>query len=197
MLDSEPGTERAVWEGPEERTVFRVAQLELLLAVADETGAQLTSLDRLAYFDFFAANPFAVLDGEAPDKDAQDRLTLRLAGFTDGQLAYGTIGHRFTTRRQRIMHDLSLLVARDLAEVLPDRYSITPAGREFAAALGTFYAESYRTAATIVLKRLGNLSEVRLRAKAETLLGKSWLLIDFLADVEGSDATAGKVDPRA
>lgn len=189
MSEPEPelGLERTAWEGPEERTVFRVAQLALLLASAEDTGAKLTNLDRLAYFDFFAANPFIVLDGESVEKDARDRLTLRLAGFTDGQLTYGTVGHRFATRHERIRHDLALLVARGLAQALDDRYAITPSGAEFARSLKTVYAEAYRTAAVIVLKRFGGLSETRLRAKAEKLLGAPWLLIDFLADVEGVD----------
>lgn len=186
----ELGTERTAWEGPEERTVFRVSQLCLLLAATDDTSAKLTSLDRLAYFDFFAANPFVVLDGESPQRDARDRLTLRLAGFADRQLNYGTVGHRFTTRRKRIQYDFALLLSRGLAQVSSDRYAITDSGKQFANALETVYADAYRTAATIVLKRLGSLSETRLRTKAEKLLGTSWLLIDFLADVEGIDTTA-------
>lgn len=186
----ELGTERTAWEGPEERTVFRVSQLCLLLAATDETNAKLTSLDRLAYFDFFAAHPFIVLDGDSPEKDARDRLILRLEGFADRQLNYGTIGHRFTTRRKRIQYDFALLVSRGLAQVSSNHYAVTDSGKQFANALETVYADAYRTAATIVLKRLGNLSETRLRTKAEKLLGTSWLLIDFLADVEGIDATA-------
>lgn len=187
LPESEPDldTGRTAWEGPEERTVFRAAQLALLLAAAEDAGAKLTNLDRVAYFDFFAANPFIVLDGEFTEKDARDRLTLRLAGFTEGQLTYGAVGHRFVTRRERIQHDLSLLVARGLAQALPDRYAITPSGSEFANALKTVYAEAYNSAASIVFKRFGGLSETRLRAKAEKLLGAPWLLIDFLADVEG------------
>lgn len=188
-LDLELGTERTAWEGPEERTVFRVAQLCLLLSAAEESNAKLTNLDRLAYFDFFAANPFVVLDGESVEKDSRDRLTLRLSGFSDRQLNYGAVGHRFVTRRKRVQHDLAFLVARGLGQILPDRYAITESGVKFASSLTTVYADAYRTAATIVFKRLGSLSETRLRAKAEKLLGAPWLLIDFFADVEGIDAT--------
>ena len=188
-VEAELGVEQTAWEGPEERTVFRVAQLALLLSMAEECNTKLTNLDRVAYFDFFAANPFVVLDGESSEKDARDRLTLRLAGFTDRQLNYGAIGHRFTTRRERIQYDLALLVARGLAQVLPDRYAITSGGADFAQALATVYADAYRTAAGIVFKRFGNLSETRLRAKAERLLGAPWLLIDFMADVDRADAT--------
>lgn len=191
MAEAEPelGIQRTAWEGPEERRVFRVAQLVLLLAVAEENNTKLSNLDRIAYFDFFAANPFVVLDGESAEKDARDRLTLRLAGFADRQLTYGAVGHRFTTRRQRIQYDLALVVARGLVQVLPDRYAITSAGTDFANALATVYADAYRTGAAIVFKRFGGLSETRLRAKAEELLGAPWLLIDYLADVEGVDAT--------
>lgn len=188
-VETQLGVEQTAWEGPEERTVFRVAQLALLLTAAEESNTKLSNIDRVAYFDFFAANPFVVLDGESSEKDARDRLTLQLAGFTDRQLNYGAIGHRFATRRERIQYDLSLLVARGLAQVLPDRYGITPAGADFARALATVYADAYRTAANIVFKRFGNLSEARLRSKAEKLLGAPWLLIDFMADVDRVDAT--------
>lgn len=187
-LELELGTERTAWEGPEERSVFRIAQLALLLAVAEEMNAKLTNIDRVAYFDFFAANPFVVFDGESPDKDARDRLTLRLAGFNERQVTYGAVGHRFATRRKRIQHDLAMLVARGLAQVTPDSYAVTALGIEFSKALTTVYADAYRTAAVIVFRRFGGLSESRLRAKSEKLLGAPWLLIDFLADVEGIDA---------
>ena len=193
-LGTELGTGPTAWQEPEESTVFRVAQLVLLLATAEETSISVTNLDRLAYFDFFAANPFVILDGESAEKDANDRLALRLVGFTDGQVTYGSIGHRFTTRRERIRHDLALLVSRGLVQVLSDRYAITPEGAEFANELQTFYAEAYRCAARIVFKRFNGLSEKRLRLKAEKLIGKHWLLIDFLADVANEDATIGGVE---
>jgi len=77
--------------------------------------------------------------------------------------------------------------------VLQDRYAITTTGADFANTLATVYADAYRTAAGIVLKRFGGLSETRLRTKAERLLGAPWLLIDFLADVEGIDAIPREV----
>lgn len=189
LLDLEIGTERTAWEGPEERTLFRVAQLCILLSKAEESNTKLTNLDRMAYFDFFAANPFVVLDGESVEKDNHDRLTLRLLGFSDRQLNYGAVGHRFVTRRKRIQHDFAFLVARGLAQLLPDGYAITERGVKLATSLTTVYAEAYRTAASIVFRRFGKLSEKKLRAKAEKLLGAPWLLIDFFADVEEFDAT--------
>lgn len=188
MIESQPGTERTAWEGPEERTTFRLAQLSLLLTTAAHMDIRVTSLDRLAYFDFFSANPFIVLDGRNPDKDTQDRLTLHLSGFSPGQLTYGSIGHRFTTRKQRLRHDLALLVSRGLVRVSADRYSISPAGLELTSNLRTVYSDAYRTAAAIVLQRFGRMPETKLRKVAERLLGTSWLLIDFLADVDRSDA---------
>ena len=119
--ETELGTDRTAWEGPEESAVFRIAQLAILLAAAEDNNISITNLDRLAYFDFFASNPFIILDGESTEKDSRDRLTLHLAGFTDGQVTYGSIGHRFATRRERIRHDLALLITHGLAQVLPDQ----------------------------------------------------------------------------
>ena len=55
---------------------FRLAQLLLLFEVAGVVDHPL-GLDRLGYYDFFAANPFLVV-GESD----QSRVDLRLAGFS-------------------------------------------------------------------------------------------------------------------
>jgi hypothetical protein len=177
------GTEQPLWEGPEAHHTFRLAQLQLLLAVADSLGLQVKNIDRLATYDFLAANPFSMLDGDDADRDARDRLALKLAGFSNEQLTYGSVGNRFANRRARIQHDLALLVAHGLARVESDRYGITDAGRTLADRLSTVYADAYRKAAEIALSRLARLTDKKLNEKVERIMGKSWLLIDFFDDV--------------
>jgi hypothetical protein len=181
--EARAGTEQSLWEGPEAYDIFRLAQLELLLAVADAEGLPIKSIDRLATYDFLAANPYSMLDGTDVDGDIRDRLTLKLAGFSNEQLTYGSVGNRFANRRSRIQHDLALLVAHGLAQVEDDRYGITDAGRQFADRLSTVYADAFRKAAEIALSRLVRLSDKKLNERVERIMGKSWLLIDFLDDV--------------
>jgi hypothetical protein len=184
MTEQEAGTDRVSWEGPDSHLFFRLGQLQLLLVVADSLELSVKSIDRLAYYDFFAANPYAMLDGANPDRDTHDRLSLQLAGFKEGQLSYSAIGHRFANRRSRIRHDLALLVAYGLAKVEPDRYGPSEKGRKLVEELSTVYADAYRAGAEIALSRLVRLSDRRLTEKTEEWLGKSWLLLDFLDDVK-------------
>jgi hypothetical protein len=189
VVNFEPGTDRAVWDGPDEHIIFRVSQLVLLLSIAAEENATIASIDRLAYYDFFAANPYVVLDGASPDKDASDRISLLLSGFQEGQLSYGGVGQRFASRRQRIKHDLSILISYGLAEIDQDGYGASAAGLRHAESLSTVYADAYRASARIVLRRLTRLSEKRLTSAVHAWLGKSWLLLDFLDDVRDPEST--------
>ena len=178
----------AVPKGPEESQAFRLAQLLLLLSVASDVNVTIATLDRLAAFDFLAANPFiAVSTGTA--NDDRDRLRLRLAGFSDQQLAYASTGQRFISRRERVQQDLALLIAFGLVAIRSGGYSLTTSGRENAERLQSLYAETYREGAAVVLRRLGRLSNLRLSKQMESWLGRSWLLIDLLDDVVDAQPT--------
>ncbi|MFE3754374.1 hypothetical protein ACFXO9_08715 [Nocardia tengchongensis] len=172
----------AVPWGPEDSQVFRLAQLALLLEAADLERAPVRSIDRLGFYDFFSANPFVVTAGE-DERDAADRLTLRLAGFSDRQLSYASTGQRFVSRRRRLQHDLARLVAYGLVRIDNQGYGLTTPGRELAAGLTSIYAQAYREAAAVVLRRLKRLSDRQLTQSAENWLGRSWLLIDLFDDV--------------
>jgi hypothetical protein len=172
----------AVPQGPEDRQVFRLAQLTVLLEVAGEENTVMRTVDRLGFYDFFSANPFVVVSGD-DKRDVTDRLTLRLAGFSSRQLSYASTGQRFVSRRRRLQHDLALLIAYRIASIDETGYTLTPSGRDLSARLSSVYAESYRDAARVVLRRLRRLSDRQLRQQADEWLGRSWLLIDVLDDV--------------
>jgi hypothetical protein len=172
----------AVPGAPEDREVFRLAQLALLLEVAGDARIPVPSVDRLGFYDFFSANPFVVVSGKE-DRDVAERLALRLAGFSDRQLSYASTGQRFASRRRRLQHDLSQLLAYGVATIGARGYLLTPAGRTLTEGLTSVYADSYREAARVVLRRLGRLSDRRLAQNAADWLGRSWLLIDLLDDV--------------
>jgi hypothetical protein len=167
---------------PEDRQIFRLAQLALLLQVAGDNQASVRTVDRLGIYDFFAANPFVVTAGDER-RDEEDRLALRLAGFTDRQLSYASTGQRFASRRRRLQHDLSLLLAYGLTVISSEGYVLTPLGRAIAEGLASVYADAYREAAQVVLRRLGRLTDRKLAERVEKWLGQDWLLIDLLDDI--------------
>ena len=183
----------AVPGGPEDQQVFRLAQLVLLLETAGKESVPVRTVDRLGFYDFFSANPFVVISGE-DKRDVADRLTLRLAGFSNRQLSYASTGQRFTSRRRRLQHDLSVLVTYGLITIRSDGYVLTESGRALAVRLTSIYAEAYRDAAHVVLRRLKPLSDRQLTQRAENWLGRSWLLIDVLDDVAETtpDAVRGR-----
>ncbi|MFI1240324.1 hypothetical protein [Nocardia salmonicida] len=182
LQDGSQRLSAAVPGGPEDSQVFRLAQLTLLLATAQIERAPVSTIDRLGFYDFFSANPFVVTAGD-DDRDASDRLALRLAGFSDRQLSYVSTGQRFVSRRRRLQHDLARLVAYGLVRIDSQGYRLTESGGDLAAGLTSIYAEAYREAAGVVLRRLKRLSDRQLTLHAEGWLGRSWLLIDLFDDV--------------
>jgi hypothetical protein len=170
----------------ESRTTFRLARLLLFVDVARETGRPIPSVDRLGYYEFFADNPFMII-GE--DRRAnRDRLALEMSGFSPLQLSYASTGQRFASRRQRLQHDLSLLVSRDLITIEDGGFTVTDAGAELADRLNSVYADAYRTSARIVLRRLASMSNKALEEASHRWLGESWLLIDLLDEIQATDA---------
>jgi hypothetical protein len=170
----------------ESRSTFRLGRLVLFLAVATDRGRPVPSVDRLGYYEFFADNPFVIIDGNAA-ADESDRLALEMAGFSPVQLSYASTGQRFVSRRQRLLHDLALLVARDLVRIGESGYETTTLGSGLAGSLNSIYADAYRTSASIVLRRLGALSAAGLDRAARGWLGESWLLIDLLDDINATE----------
>jgi hypothetical protein len=171
---------------PEHSETFRLARLLLLLDVAREHGRHVASIDRLAYYEFFADNPFIVIDGVKP-KDRADRATIELAGFSRIQLGYASSGPRFLSRRRRLQHDLARLVALGLVTMSSNGYIVTEQGEALAGKFRSIYSDSYRASAEIILRRLVGLSGKALDTKAEGWLGHSWLLVDLLDDVNDAE----------
>jgi hypothetical protein len=147
---------------PEDDVIFRLSQLLLLLASLDRLGQPGISLERLGCYDFLVANPLLMLT----DEDDPDRRRLLLAGFDGRALSYASPAHRFATRRERLQHDLALLVGYGLAEPTVNKsvlYAITGDGLELAGRFTALYARAYRLSADILVRRLSRLSDKRLR----------------------------------
>ena len=160
---------------PDNSLAFRLGQLTLLLRVATDTQCSINTLDRLTYFDFLAANPYLMLEGDDRRK-TEDRRRVRLASFSSRQLSYNSIGQRFVSRRERMKHSYGLVEVRG-------GYGLSEPGLDFSDNLTTIYAYSYRESAGIVLRRFGKSSEAALASAMREWLGESWLLLDLLRDI--------------
>ncbi|MFF3381331.1 ABC-three component system middle component 2 [Streptomyces sp. NPDC002680] len=171
---------------PEDEVQFRLAQLLLLLAALAGQNLPGATLERIGYYDFLSANPFLVVE-----TGSREASLLRLAGFDPRTLSYASSGQRFTSRRERIQHDLSLLVAYGCCSASAEQgsllYRITDHGCHLSSQLTTTYASSFSTAAEIVVGKLRRMSDTRLRKESAT-----WLRLDTrnpgsaLAQIVGS-----------
>lgn len=161
---------------------FRLARLLIVLSAAQSSGIQVDTIDRIGYLDFFAANPFSVMT--ADKNEGKDRLALTLSGFSDRQLSYRSVGHRYVNRRKTLQNDLGVMFALGLLEITAGGYGLTERGLINAEALQSAYADSIRASAGIVARRIGRLSRKRLNEEAERALGKSWLVLDMFDDVK-------------
>jgi hypothetical protein len=152
----------------EDDTVFRLAQLILLLDAVSDLYPDGTDVERLAVFGFLAAHPLLL----AREDTDPDRLPLLMTGFDDRGIAYASVAHRYVTHRTRTPQDLALLVAYGLVAVsVAGRvtYRLTGRGRATAREFTAVYARSYATAARIVVARLRRLSDRGLRDRMQIL----------------------------
>lgn len=163
---------------PEALTWFRLGQLLLLLDVVRDATAGPLDIERLGYYDFFAANPFLIVEPET-----REHTELQLAGFNARNLDYQSAPQRFSNRRARLQHDLALLVAYGHVHVSGVggrvEYELSAAGAPLAEGLSALYAHAYRRSARIVINRLKRLSDKRLREQARDWLRAEALLIDL------------------
>lgn len=168
-----PALSAALPSAPEEHVLLRASLLLLLLDEIGGTGG--TGLERLGYYDFFAANPFLVFD---PD-DSPARAELHAAGFDERQLSYASTGARFANRRRRLQHDVAFLVAYGLAAPAGTGYAVTGAGRDAAGRFLSLYAAQYRSAVRLVHGRFKRVSDTALADQARALLRQPALLLDL------------------
>ncbi|GAA3198865.1 hypothetical protein ACFO1B_02345 [Dactylosporangium siamense] len=143
---------------PDEVAVFRQARLLLALQCAGEP----LDAEHLGVYDFLTAHPLLVVR----DEGDPDRTALRLAGFDERAVGYASPAQRFVTAQLHLSGDLAALVGRGLVQVTAAgrvTYRLTPEGVSMAARFTAMYAQRYRTAARIVIRRLRRLSARRLR----------------------------------
>jgi hypothetical protein len=167
---------------PEDHTTFRLVQLALLLDEISPLDSKGLGLERLGYYDFFAASPFAILT----DQDVSERARLHRAAFDEHQLSYASTGSRFANRRRRLQHDLALLVAYGLVAPRAGGYGITKAGGQFVGSFTALYADQYRESVRVVHTRFKRLSDTQLANAARQWLQTPSLLLDLYGISEDS-----------
>ena len=180
---------------PDDHVVFRLTQLLLLLRETSPPGVAGIGMERLGYYDFFSANPFLVI----PAKDKQDRTRLHLAGFDERQLSYTANGERFASRRRRLQHDVSLLLAYGLVQPRGGGWGLTEAGEQVTDQLTAMYATQYVASVQIVVKRLARFdTDAALARQARHWLREPGLVLDLYGAGTGDEPTnsLGEVDAR-
>lgn len=167
--------EKILARAPEDHTTFRLAQLLILIAEISPPKAKALGIERIGYNDFFAANPFAVIDAQ----NRAERARLHRAAFDERQLSYASTGSRFANRRQRLEHDLALLSAYRLVTPSSTGYAATALGVEAANRFCALYAEQYRESVRVVHGRIKRLSDSQLAEQARQWLDTPSLLLDL------------------
>jgi hypothetical protein len=174
------------YASPEDFVVFRLAQLAILLSEVAPDGARAIDIERLGYYDFFAANPFAIFDVH----DRLQHAQLHRASFDERQLSYASTGSRFANRRRRLQHDVALLVAYGLAGPRAGGYGITSRGTAFVDSLAALYVDQYRESVQVVHGRLRQLSDTQLALAARRWLTTPSLLLDLYGSAEADPSWA-------
>jgi hypothetical protein len=135
-------------------------------------------VERISLYDFFADNPFLIFGRET----AQHRA-LVLAGFDSRNLSYQSSAQRFSSRRERLQHDLAMLVAYALVRAEPQArrvaYGLSASGLARAGELRSLYALAYRRSAELIARELNRLSDRALQQQTREWLQADELLVDI------------------
>jgi hypothetical protein len=164
---------------PDDLLAFRLGRLLLLLdTVPGLPSPKPMDVERTSFYDFFADNPFLVFG-----RDTDQHRVLVLAGFDSRSLSYQSSAQRFSSRRERLQHDLAALLSYGLvsAETEARRvaYRLTSAGHERASELRSLYANAYRRSAELISRELNRLSDRALQERTREWLQADELLIDL------------------
>ena len=168
---------------PDDLLSFRLGRLILLLdTVPGLPSPKPMDVERISLYDFFADNPFLIFGRGSPEHES-----LVLAGFDSRNLSYQSSAQRFSSRRERLQHDLAMLIAYGLAcassEARRVVYALTAGGRERASLFRSLYAHSYRSSAALVGRALNGLSDRALQQQTREWLRADELLVDLFEPV--------------
>jgi hypothetical protein len=165
----------------EDATTFNSARLLLLfetLHIIDNEKSQI-DMERLCYYDFFAANPFLIIKDDNPE-----RLLLEIEGFDPNKLEYLTTVQRYETKRLQVKHYIAVLVSKGLITVENyDKkivYSITHLGLTISNRINSMYAIAYRKSVSFVIRKLKRYTDPQLNEQASIWLRAKTFQVDLV-----------------
>jgi hypothetical protein len=164
---------------PDDLLTFRLGRLMLLLEVVPGLPSpKPMDIERISLYDFFADNPFLIFG-----RDTAQHRDLVLAGFDSRNLSYQSSAQRFSSRRERLQHDLAMLVAYGLLQAEPQArrvaYGLSATGLGGAGELRSLYALAYRRSAELIARELNKLSDRALQQQTREWLQAHELLVDI------------------
>jgi hypothetical protein len=167
---------------PDDVIIFNASRLLLLFETAKKLNIKKgIDLEKLAYYDFLAANPFLLIDEKHPS-----RLELEMEGFKPNKLEYVGAEQRFRTKRLSLKQYLALLLSKGLIKLENEDgkivFYITAMGIEIAGKFSSMYAIAYRKSADCVISILKKYSDTKLTEEADKWFSKPFQidLIDLV-----------------
>lgn len=164
----------------EDEDLFNSARILLLFDILDAKGkTEGVNIERIAYYDFFSAQPFLVFGKDETDT----KLELLFQGFESTTIGYISSSQRFTNRREKLKHYLAELLTRDLITVnnIDGQllYSITIKGKEIVSKFKSLYTTAYKKSAAIIIDKLSKMSDKKLTENARVWLKAEPFVIDL------------------
>ncbi len=164
---------------PEDDLLFNSSRLLILFEVLDELKfSDGIDMERLSYYDFFAANPFLIFE-----KDDPVYFELELIGFESNKLEYLSTAQLYRTKRASIKQYLAYLVCKNLIKLenIDGRivFKITELGLDMSKGLISLYALAYRASLSIVVQKLKKYSDKKLWENASIWLESKTFQIDL------------------
>lgn len=164
---------------PEDDSLFNSTRLLIFFEVFNKIKPlEGIDLERLCYYDFFAANPFIITEKNDPLW-----LELELEGFDPCKLEYLSTAQRYRTKRESIKQYLALLLAKGLISIENTEgkllYQITPKGLGVSCQLSSMYAIAYRRSVKFIVRELKRYKDSELWENASRWLEAKSFQIDL------------------
>ena len=172
---------------PEDDALFNSTRLLIFFEIYNKIRPlDGIDLERLCYYDFFAANPFIITEKNDPLW-----LELELEGFDSCKLEYLSTAQRYRTKRESIKQYLALLLAKGLISVENTEgkllYQITPKGLGISCQLSSMYAIAYRRSVKFIVRELKRYKDSELWENASRWLEAKTFQIDLYDTVVGKN----------
>lgn len=164
---------------PEDDIIFNSSRLLILFDVVRDLDIKKgMDLERLSYYDFFAANPFLIIK-----KDNPERIDLEIEGFISNKIEYYSTAQLYRTKRASLKQYLSLLITKGLINMINKDgkfiFNITQLGIDTSKKLNTMYALAYRKSVAIIVNMLKRYSDKKLWESANVWLESKSFQIDL------------------